>query len=66
MGIFNKCKCDCEMRLHIQQMRHADELKRLADEFVKMRRDIAWLEYTLTGNQKALDKYEYYLKNGGF
>jgi hypothetical protein len=59
-------KCDCEMRIYTQNMRHQDEMERLTEAFHKLRRDMAWLEYELTGSKKALDKYEYYLKNGGF
>jgi hypothetical protein len=61
-----KCKCDCEMRLYTQNIRHANEMQRVLDAFNKLRRDMAWLEYELTGNRKALDKFEYYLKNGAF
>lgn len=59
-------KCDCEMRLYTQNLRHQDEMERLSEAFNKLRREMAWLEYELTGRKKALDKFEFYLKNGGF
>ncbi len=59
-------KCDCEMRLYIQNMQHRDEMQRLTDMFIRLRRDMAWLEYKLTGDRKPIEKLEYELKNGGF
>lgn len=59
-------KCDCEMRLYTQDLRHQDQMERLTDMFIRLRRDMAWLEYTLTGNDKAIRKLEFELKNGGF
>jgi hypothetical protein len=59
-------KCDCEMRLYIQNMQHRDEMDQLIDKFVRLRRDMAWFEYTITGEKKALDKLEFELKNGQF
>ena len=59
-------KCDCEMRLYAQDMRHQDQMERLTDRFIRLRRDMAWLEYKITGDDKALQKLEFELKNGGF
>lgn len=59
-------KCDCEMRLFTQNMRHQSEMAELANMFVRLRRDMAWLEYKMTGDLKAIDKLEFELKNGGF
>lgn len=59
-------KCDCEMRLYIQDIKHKNEIGELANMFVRLRRDMAWLEYKMTGDIKAIDKLEFELKNGGF
>ena len=58
-------KCDCEMRLYIQDLRHNDQMERLKDSFVRLKRDMAWFMYNTTGDKKHLDKCEYELKNGG-
>ena len=36
-------KCDCEMRLYTQNLRHQEEMERLGNAFNKLRRDMAWL-----------------------
>jgi len=59
-------KCDCELRLYTQDLRHANDMTELVNRFVRLRRDMAWLEYKLTGDRKPLDKLEFELKNGGF
>ncbi len=59
-------KCDCEMRLYAQQIRHDNDMTELASRFVRLRRDMAWLEYKITGDRKSIEKLEFELKNGGF
>lgn len=59
-------KCDCEMRLYVQNIQHRDEMQRLTDMFIRLRRDMSWLEYKMTGDIKAIEKMEFELKNGGF
>ncbi len=59
-------KCDCEMRLYAQQMRYNNDIEQLIDKFVRLRRDMAWLEYKITGDRKPIEKLEFELKNGGF
>jgi hypothetical protein len=59
-------KCDCEMRLYVQDIKYANQMSELVNMFVRLRRDMAWLEYKITGDDKAIKKLEYELKNGGF
>lgn len=59
-------KCDCERRLYMQDIQHKNDMSILSDQFIRLRRDMAWLQYTITGDKKALDKLEFDLKNGGF
>lgn len=59
-------KCECEMKLYTQELRLKNEISELADRFIRLRRDMAWLEYTLTGSKKSIEKLEFELKNGGF
>jgi hypothetical protein len=59
-------KCDTDYKLHIQNLQHREEMERLKESFIRLRRDMAWLEYTITGNKKAIEKLEFELKNGGF
>lgn len=59
-------KCDCEVRLYIQDIKHTNEMTELANMFVRLRRDMAYLEYKITGDEKALHKLEFEIKNGGF
>jgi hypothetical protein len=59
-------KCDCEYKLHIQKIEHQNEMERLCSMFVRLRRDMAWLEYKLTGDIKSIDKLEYEVRNGAF
>lgn len=53
------------MRLYMQDVKHKAEMTELANAFLRLRRDTAWLEYKLTGDRKPLDKLEFELKNGG-
>ena len=59
-------KCDCEMKLYTQNMRHREEMQRVTDSFIRLRRDMAWLEYKITNDDKAIKKLEWELKTGGF
>ncbi len=59
-------KCDCEMRLYTLELRLQNQFTELANMFVRLRRDMAWLELKLTGDNKAIEKLEFELKNGGF
>ena len=59
-------KCDCEMRLYTMEIRLQNQFTELANMFVRLRRDMAWLEYKMTGDDKAIKKLEFELKNGGF
>jgi len=54
------------MKLYTQELRLKNEISELADRFIRLRRDMAWLEYTLTGSKKSIEKLEFELKNGGF
>jgi len=54
------------MRLYVQNIQHRDEMQRLTDMFIRLRRDMSWLEYKMTGDIKAIEKMEFELKNGGF
>lgn len=59
-------KCDCEIRLHVQDIKHKAEMSEMVNQFVRLRRDMAYFQYTLTGDTKYLQKLEFELKNGGF
>ena len=58
-------KCDTDYKLFIQNMQHREEMDRLTNAFVRLKRDMAWFMYNTTGDKKHLDKCEYELKNGG-
>ena len=62
----SKCKCDCDMRIYTLEARLQNQFTELVNMFVRLRRDMAWLEYKITGKDDAIQKLEFELKNGGF
>jgi hypothetical protein len=64
--MLRKCKCDCEMKLYIQNMQHQEQMERVTDAFIRLRRDMAWFKYSITNDRRELDKLEFELKVGGF
>lgn len=58
-------KCDCDYKLHIQELRHKDQMEQLHQEFIRLKRDMAWFQYTITGNMEYVNKCEFELKVGG-
>ena len=59
-------KCDTDYKLHIQNLQHRNEMERLTEEFIRLRRDMAYFQFTMSGDRKYMDKYEFERKNGGF
>jgi hypothetical protein len=59
-------KCDCEMRLYIQNLEHDREMEELENKFIRLRRDMAYFMYSLTGDIKHMHGCEFELKNGGW
>jgi hypothetical protein len=41
-------------------------MENLTEAFIRLRRDMAYLEFKITGDTKAMSKLEFELKNGGF
>lgn len=62
----SKCKCDCDIQIYTIEARLQNQLTELINMFVRLRRDMAWLEYKITGKDDGLQKLEFELKNGGF
>lgn len=58
-------KCDCAFRLHFQDIKHRSEMDALINQFIRLKRDMAWFKYTVDGNIDHIKKCEYELKNGG-
>lgn len=58
-------KCDCDYKLHIQNLQHRNEMERLTESFIRLKRDMAWFMFTLSGDKKHMDKCDFELKNGG-
>lgn len=62
--MFRKCKCDCDMKLFIQNMKHCNDMAELASKFDRLYRKFSWFAYTLTGDKKHIDEYEFNRKSG--
>lgn len=58
-------KCDTDYKLYIQNLQHREEMQRLTEAFIRLKRDMAWCMYSFTGDRKYMDKCEFELKNGG-
>lgn len=59
-------KCDTDYKLYIQNIQHREEMQRLTEAFIRLRRDMAYFQFTITGDRKHMDKCEFELKNGGW
>ena len=57
-------KCDSDYKLHIQKIKHDEQMEQLIDKFTRLRRDIAYFQFSLTGDRTYMDKFEFEFRNG--
>ncbi len=57
---------DIDYKLYIQEIKHNEQMERLVNEFIRLRRDMAYFQFSITGDKKYMDKCEFELKNGGW
>lgn len=58
-------KCDTDYKLYIQKLQHDEQMERLVSQFIRLKRDMAYTMFILTGDKKHLEKCEFELKVGG-
>lgn len=62
----NVCKkCNADYKLYIQNLQHREEMERLKNKFIRLKREMAWFMYNLTNDKKHLERCEFELQNGG-
>jgi hypothetical protein len=61
-----RCKCDCSYKLGMMEIKYHNDMSELCNKFDRLRRDMAYFQFTLTGDRKHIEKYEFERKNGGF
>jgi hypothetical protein len=59
-------KCDSDYKLYIQKIQHDEQMERLCEQFLRLRRDMAYFQFSMTGDRKYMDECEFKLKNGGW
>lgn len=61
-----RCKCDCAFKFAMMEIKYHNDMTELANRFDRLRRDMAYFQFSMTGDRKVMDKYEFERKNGGF
>jgi hypothetical protein len=50
----------------MMEIKYHNDMSELCNKFDRLRRDMAYFQFTLTGDRKHIEKYEFERKNGGF